>query len=106
MLDAFPPIRNGLLGSIPRAQLAPFEAALRPEPLLKGQVVYDGGSPVDEVYFVETGIVSLTSDVGDGVWVEVGMAGREGMVGCSALLTPTPLAMHRAVVLSPGEAPA
>jgi hypothetical protein len=31
MLDAFSPIRNGLLGSIPRAQLAPFAAALRPE---------------------------------------------------------------------------
>ena len=104
MRDAFPPIRNRLLRSIPRAQLAPFEAALRPEPLLKGQLVYDGGSAVDEVYFIETGIVSLTTNVGDGVWVEVGMAGREGMVGWSALLTPAPIAMHRAVVLLPGEA--
>ena len=90
MRDALPPIRNRLLRSIPRAQLAPFEAALRPEPLLKGQVVYDGCSAVDEVYFVETGIVSLTTNVGDRVWVEVGMAGREGMVGWSALLNSRP----------------
>jgi len=104
MLDAFSPIRNGLLGSIPRAQLAPFAAALRPETLVRGQVVYDGGRRLDDVYFIETGIVSLTTNVGDGVWIEVGMAGREGMVGWSALLTSVPVAMHRPVVLLPGEA--
>jgi CRP-like cAMP-binding protein len=32
------------------------------------------------------------------------MAGREGMVGWSALLTSVPVAMHRPVVLLPGEA--
>jgi CRP-like cAMP-binding protein len=101
---AFLPIRNGLLGSIPSTQLAPFEAALRPQILLRGRVVYDGGRPLDNIYFIETGIVSLTVDVGDSVWVEVGMAGREGMVGSSALLTPAPVAKHRAVVLLPGEA--
>lgn len=43
--------------------------------------------PVDHVYFLTSGVASLFTTLADGARSEVGMAGREGMVGSSVVLT-------------------
>jgi CRP-like cAMP-binding protein len=39
------------------------------------------GKPIEAVYFVESGWISLVSTLDDGTQAEVGLGGREGMVG-------------------------
>lgn len=42
--------------------------------------------PITWIYFLERGMASITGTTGDGEAVEVGVIGREGLVGVSALL--------------------
>lgn len=44
------------------------------------------GKPVQRVYFVETGMASITCTFADGAQVEVGMFGYESIIGISALM--------------------
>ena len=56
---------------------------LLPVTFVMSQVIHAVGAPIDDVFFVEDGLVSLTADAGDDSQVEVGMTGREGLVGTS-----------------------
>ncbi len=98
------PIRNELLAALPGDVLAQLRPHLRRASLVFEQEVHGIGNPVDSVYFPESGLVSLTADTGDNGWVEVGLTGREGMVGVSALLNPDAVAVHRALVQIAGTA--
>jgi CRP-like cAMP-binding protein len=44
------------------------------------------GSPIEQLYFVEEGMASMTTTFQDGSQVEVGMFGYEGVIGVSALM--------------------
>ena len=61
------------------------------------------GSPISDVYFMEEGICSLTADTSDGGHVEVGVTGREGFVGVTAILNPEAIAVHRALIQVQGS---
>src|SRR5215212_1510513 len=65
-------------------------AALRPHlhfvELDVRKVIYEPNRPAKDVYFVETGMVSVVSVMKDGSSIEVGTIGREGMVGTFVLL--------------------
>jgi CRP-like cAMP-binding protein len=52
------------------------------------------GEPIDNLYFVETGMASMTATFLDGAQVEVGMFGYEGVIGISALMG-TKLSLNR-----------
>lgn len=52
---------------------------------LKHEIEYPG-KPIDYLYFVETGMASMTTTFLDGSQVEVGMFGFESVVGVSALM--------------------
>jgi CRP-like cAMP-binding protein len=52
---------------------------------LEHEIEYPG-KPVKAIYFVETGMASITTTFGDGAQVEVGMFGYESVVGVSALM--------------------
>jgi CRP-like cAMP-binding protein len=45
------------------------------------QVVYTAGKPVERVYFINNGLVSLTKAMHDGCSVGIGAVGVEGLVG-------------------------
>jgi CRP-like cAMP-binding protein len=75
------PIRNLLLASLPARAAQDLLAQLTPVDLAFGQVLYEPGQPMREVYFPVEGLVSLLALVGDRAALEVGMVGREGMVG-------------------------
>ena len=95
--------RNKLLADLPAHDLEALRPHLRPVHLALNQVLHEVGVPIDHVYFVENGLVSLTADTGDNGLVEVGMTGRDGLVGTPVLLNAQALAVHRTVVQIPGN---
>lgn len=62
-----------------------FFSNLNPVPLSLKQIVYEVGAPLEHVYFVEHGVVSIITKMTTGETIEAGMIGLEGMVGLSAL---------------------
>jgi CRP-like cAMP-binding protein len=98
------PLRNELLVALAPEDLERLRPHLRHATLVLNQVLYEPGAPVEEVYFVQDGIVSLTADTQDNGMVEVGMTGREGVVGAQVLLDSDAFSAHRTVVQVPGHA--
>lgn len=96
--------RNEILGSLPAEVLEELCPHLMPATIVMSQVLHEVGASIDDVYFVNEGIVSLTANTRDNGQVEVGMTGREGLVGVSVLLNPKAIAYHRAFVQVPGSA--
>jgi CRP-like cAMP-binding protein len=96
--------RNELLCSLPTGDLDRIRPYLKPVTLVLSQVLHEVDAALDNAYFIESGLISLTANTGDSGQVEVGMTGREGFVGLAALLNPTPYSIHRALVQVPGRA--
>ena len=94
-----------LLSLLPPGETSRLRLLLTRVRWVSGQVVYEAGERIEHVYFVEWGLVSLMaiSDDAD-IQAEVGMIGREGMVGLTALLGPDAVSFNRAVVQVPGSA--
>ena len=78
--------KNRLLAALPPAELERHFSGLKPVSLPQRQVLYEPGMPLDNVYFVEEGVVSILTRMADGTTIEVGMIGIEGAVGTAALL--------------------
>jgi CRP-like cAMP-binding protein len=76
---------------------------LRPHPLKLKQLIYAQGGPMETVYFVETGMISMVVNFEDGMQAEVGLTGHEGMVGLP-LLWSTDTSFVEAMVQMPGMA--
>jgi CRP-like cAMP-binding protein len=51
-----------------------------------GEIIYRADQRIDSVYFPETAVVAMIDTVEDGGTVEVGIIGREGMVGINIFL--------------------
>jgi CRP-like cAMP-binding protein len=75
------PVRNGLLAALPPEDLARLRPMLQPVELPFDTTLYPADGTNEAVLFVETGMVSLLATLEDGEQVEVGIAGREGLVG-------------------------
>ncbi len=88
--------RNDILASLPLSNIEPLRPHLHHITLVSGQTLHESNSPITDVFFVDEGIVSLTADTHDNVRVEVGLTGREGLVGGSVVLNPEPYSAHRA----------
>ncbi|HWZ62727.1 MAG TPA: Crp/Fnr family transcriptional regulator [Steroidobacteraceae bacterium] len=71
--------------------------------LTRGQVVYRADQDIEDVYFPEEAVVAMVDSMNDGRTVEVGLIGREGIVGINVVLggVVTP---DKAVVQLPGSA--
>jgi CRP-like cAMP-binding protein len=79
-------IRNGLLSGLPPKSYQQLLPALSPATLVFGDVLYEPGEPMREVYFPDGSLVSLLTLVEGHHALEVGMVGREGMVGAALAL--------------------
>ena len=75
------PVRNGLLAALPPEDLARLRPRLQPVELPFDQTLFPAGGAVEAVLFPESGMVSLLATLEDGEQVEVGVVGREGLVG-------------------------
>jgi CRP-like cAMP-binding protein len=73
--------RNQLLATLSPASLAALSPHLRPIELLNRAVLQRPNEPIASVLFPVSGYVSMLAALEDGDAVEVGLVGREGMVG-------------------------
>ena len=86
---------------------APDSAALRPHlrtiDLPQGDILFDVGDPILQVYFPHSGIVSLVVSLATGETIESAMIGRESLVGGSAGLNGQE-SVYKAIVQIAGTA--
>jgi CRP-like cAMP-binding protein len=97
-----PVFRNEILAALPSNELDQLRPNLHPVTFVLRQVVHAVGTPIDDVFFPESSLVSLTADTKDTGLVEVGMTGREGFVGTAVPLNTKASAVHQAIVQIPG----
>jgi CRP-like cAMP-binding protein len=79
-------IENSLLAAVPRKAYAQLLAGLEPVTLTFGDVLYEPGDAIHHVYFPGTSVVSLLTLADGHLALEVGLIGREGMVGVPLVL--------------------
>ena len=84
--DGAPPIENTLLASIPEKYTGSLLAALEPVLLTFGDTLHERGETLNHVYFPGDALVSLLAGTDGHAALEVGLIGREGMVGVSLAL--------------------
>jgi CRP-like cAMP-binding protein len=94
---------NRLLASLSEAEFNDLGKKLERAPLDFGSVIYEPGASIDQVYFPESGIISLLSPVDKNSSLELGLVGNEGFVGLPVFLG-VKLSQYRAVVQGPGYA--
>lgn len=75
------PNTNALLGGLTRKEYQQLLPHLHETPLILEQTLYQPGDSISDVFFPNSGIVSLLAGDPGRVTLEVGLVGREGMVG-------------------------
>ncbi|HEX8234768.1 MAG TPA: Crp/Fnr family transcriptional regulator [Abditibacteriaceae bacterium] len=93
---------NRLLAALPTAEYERLRRHLQPMLFTHGQLLQRAGEPIERVYFVEKGMASLVMVAEDGVQVEVGVVGNEGMVGAAVVLGDNP-PLTESMVQIPGK---
>src|SRR6185503_11087528 len=82
---------NLFLAALSPRDLDIIQPYLKPVDLRQGVVLADPGARVDEILFVESGMISITTTMEDGAAIELASLGREAVVGSLA-----GLGVHRA----------
>jgi CRP-like cAMP-binding protein len=82
-----PASRNRLLSALPPDSLARLWPQLTPVELELREVLHRPEVPITTVYFPEHGWLSMLAPLEDGDAAEVGLIGREGMVGVPVILS-------------------
>ena len=77
---------NRLLATLPKKEYERLLPRLEEVPLLFESILYEAGDTILDIYFPTSGIVSLLAAVEDRATLEVGLVGREGMVGLPIFL--------------------
>lgn len=97
------PVANSLLAALPGKDYQRLLARLEPVRLTFGEALYCPGEPISHVYFPTDSLVSLLTLAEGHQALEVGMVGREGMLGIPLALgvSDSPV---RALVLGSGMA--
>lgn len=78
--------RNSLLGALPRKEQRRLLAGLEEVSLTFGDVLYEPGDTIHHVYFPVNSLVSLLVLADGHLALEVGLIGRDGMVGIPLIL--------------------
>ncbi len=79
-------VRNHLLRRLSAADFAQLAPHLRLDTLGRDCTILMADQPVETMWFMESGMVSIVAEKRDGRSIEVGVYGREGLSGCSLLL--------------------
>jgi CRP-like cAMP-binding protein len=95
-------IKNQILAAIPRDEYERLLPNLEPVDLPLGQILYKSGDVIEDVYFPTNGLVSLITHMKDGTTIEVGLIGKDGMVGIPVLLGDD-IAFEEAIVQIAGS---
>ena len=78
--------RNSVLAALLAADYKEVLPKLEHVTLTAGQVLYKADQEIDQVYFLEHAVVAMIDTMEDARTVEVGIIGREGIVGINVLL--------------------
>ena len=101
-----PPLfRNDILAALPHEEIRLLRPLLTRVQLVRGQSIYESGAPIEQVYFVETGLLSMSAPTFSGqATVVVDVFGRQWAAGLTVLLTPDAFSFHETIVQLPGVA--
>jgi len=97
------PVANRLLAALPGRDYQRLRNALEPVTLSFGQTLYEAGKPIRHVYFPADSLVTLLTPIDGHKAPEIGLIGREGMLGVPIVLGISRSPTH-ALVLGPGTA--
>ncbi|MGB3640218.1 MAG: Crp/Fnr family transcriptional regulator [Rivularia sp. (in: cyanobacteria)] len=79
-------IVNQLLGALPPEDYQQLVSHLEYVELISGEVLWEPGEKITEVYFPILGMISLVSIMENGSTTEISLVGKEGMVGLPVFL--------------------
>jgi CRP-like cAMP-binding protein len=88
---------NQILAGLPKREFDQLQPKLRRVDFELKDVLYEAKSELDAAYFVESGLISLIAVMRTGEELEVGVVGREGLVGAEITLGGS-VAMRRTLV--------
>lgn len=84
---ARPPVmRNEILLRLPADELASLRPSLERVELRRNQTLHHSRTPMQHVYFIEDGLVAVSSPAERDRWVDVWLIGPEGLVGVPLVL--------------------
>jgi CRP-like cAMP-binding protein len=86
MAVARPPVRNGILAALLATEYKRILPRLEHVKLQRGEIVYRADQDIEAVYFPEEAVVAMVDTTSDRHTVEVGIIGREGIVGINIFL--------------------
>ena len=97
--------RNEILLALPPEELEKLRPLLTPVRWISGQPLLEPQERIEHVWFVESGFASTVASINETHGrVEVGLTGREGMVGLVAMLDAEATSFNRVMVQMPGAA--
>ena len=96
-------VKNHLLKRLPRKDSQRLLAVCESVELVLSEVLYEPGKPTRHVYFPTNGFISLVAQIDGKPALEVGIVGREGMLGAQLALGVVTAPLH-ALVQGPGSA--
>lgn len=94
---------NQLLAALPKKDYQALQSHLEETPLVFEEFIYRPHELISDVYFPNSGIISLLAGINDHGTLEVGLVGKEGMLGLGVFLGVNSTT-HRAVVQGAGSA--
>lgn len=94
--------RNVILSQLPENEYAALAKHLVPADLTLGQKLSEPNEPIEYVYFLNSGLISIDALSNSGESVEVSVIGREGFSGLPALLDQ-PQMSHAVIVTGVGK---
>lgn len=96
-------LRNQLLSALPSDEFVKIRSSLEQVELEAGEVLWEAETKTKHIYFPTTALILLLYESDSGVSIEVGVTGRHGMVGVSAIIGDA-AAPTRAVAYREGKA--
>ena len=96
-------IRNEILLSLPPKECAAILSDLEFMEMHSYDLLNEMGEPIEYCYFMNSGMTSILTIMGDGKGVEVGLTGREGFIGLP-LVVGLKTSATRAIVQIKGSA--
>lgn len=80
------PVKNRILAALLATEYKRLLHKLERVTLKRGEIVYRADQKIDEVYFPEDAVIAMVDTTDDTRTVEVGIIGREGIVGINIFL--------------------
>jgi CRP-like cAMP-binding protein len=97
-------VRNRVLRMLPDVERARVLSVAECVTIQRRQVLHHYKLPIEHVYFVDQGLVSVAAKIGQEKFVEVWLIGSEGVVGAPVVLTENTDPLHRRTVQVSGQA--